>query len=220
MTSKTIYGCAPIQSSIDGKFHYVYRITNLVENKHYYGVKTSKEAPHLVMGYSYFGSPASKTNSWIIQDQKVNPSHYKYKILRCFEIRKEATGFEIFIHRKFDVKSHKQFYNEANQTSTGFDITGKTHSDEAREKMRKPKDGNLGENNFQFLGFFITPSGKFATRPNLVGVNPKTCAKWCKNSDRIINSQSYYGSKYLCTNFDNSIIGKPYREIGFDFKWT
>ena len=81
MTNKTIYGCVPFASSIDNTFHYVYRITNLVEGKHYYGVKTSTKSPELVMGKSYFGSPTSEKNKWIIQDQKDNPTNYKYKIL-------------------------------------------------------------------------------------------------------------------------------------------
>lgn len=33
-------------------------------------------------------------------------------------------AFEVFVHAFFDVKSHKKFYNESNQTSTGFDTTG------------------------------------------------------------------------------------------------
>ena len=41
IAAKTIYGCTPFASSIDNKYHYVYRITNLVEGKHYYGVKSS-----------------------------------------------------------------------------------------------------------------------------------------------------------------------------------
>lgn len=125
MTSKIIYGCKPIQSSIDNRYHYVYRITNLVENKHYYGSRSSKLHPFIDLGTKYFGTPSSEKNRWIKKDQKDNPSHYKYKILRCFETRQEATGLEVFIHKKFDVKLHKKFYNESNQTSTGFDTTGR-----------------------------------------------------------------------------------------------
>jgi hypothetical protein len=38
MSSKNIYGAKPAIGS-DNKFHYVYRITNIVEGKHYYGVR-------------------------------------------------------------------------------------------------------------------------------------------------------------------------------------
>lgn len=124
MTSKTIYGYTPFASSIDNRYHYVYRITNLIEGKHYYGSRTSSSSPTFDLGTTYFGSPASEKNKWIIDDQKSNRSHYKYKILKCFDTRKEATGFEVYIHKKFDVKSNQEkFYNVSNQTSSGFDTT-------------------------------------------------------------------------------------------------
>lgn len=120
MTNKTIYGRTPFVSSIDNTFHYVYRITNLVEGKHYYGSRTSSISPMLDLGSKYFGSPSSEKNRWIIEDQKDNPEHYQYKILKCFNTRKEALAVEILLHKKFDVKYHEKFYNEQNQTSTGF----------------------------------------------------------------------------------------------------
>lgn len=128
MTNKTIYGAKPFQSSIDNRYHYVYRITNLVEGKHYYGSRTSSKSPELDIATKYFGSPSSEKNRWIIDDQKVNPSHYEYKILKCFGTRKEAIAFEVFLHKKFNVKRHRLFYNEANQTSSGFDSVGKTNN--------------------------------------------------------------------------------------------
>ena len=48
-----IYGHSPIIGS-DDKFHYVYRITNIVENKHYYGSRTSKINPYDDLGKKYF----------------------------------------------------------------------------------------------------------------------------------------------------------------------
>ena len=121
MTNKVIYGSAPFQSSIDNKFHYVYRITNLVEGKHYYGVRSSKVSPFDDLGSKYYASPKAVSNKWIIKDQKFNPSNYKYKILRCFNSRENAMSFECEIHSKFNVRKHDKFYNASNQTSTGFD---------------------------------------------------------------------------------------------------
>lgn len=142
MTNKTIYGCTPVPSSIDNKYHYVYRITNLVEGKHYYGVKSSQKSPYLVMGKSYFGQPI--TNDWIIQDQKDNPSHYKYKVLKCFDTRKEANAGEIKLHRKFNVAANPlKFYNGCNSTSDGFwyNLTGKvTVEDSNGNRFRVDKD--------------------------------------------------------------------------------
>lgn len=121
MTSKSIYGCVPARGT-DGRYHYIYRITNLVENKHYYGSRTSKIDPYLDLGKKYFSS--AKSNKWIIADQKTNPQNYKYKIVASFMSRKDATAREVSLHRKFDVKTHDKFYNTANQSSSRFDCTG------------------------------------------------------------------------------------------------
>ena len=140
MTSIVIYGVKSNTPSIDGKFHYVYRITNLVENKHYYGKRSSKINPHSDIGIKYFSSSGDKT---FINDQKENPDHYKYKVLLCFENRKEALNFEVFIHKYFDVRNHSKFYNAANQTSNGFDYdpTGTTLSEETKSKISKTLTG-------------------------------------------------------------------------------
>jgi hypothetical protein len=104
------------------KHHYVYRITNTKEQKHYYGVRSSKVEPKLDLGIKYFSSSRDKD---FIKEQKVNKDIFKYKIVKIFKSRKEAIEHEIILHKKFDVKSHKHFYNESNQTSTGFDTSGK-----------------------------------------------------------------------------------------------
>lgn len=121
MTSKSIYGCAPAIGA-DGRYHYVYRITNLAENKHYYGCRTSSIDPYLDLGTKYFSS--AKTNKWIIEDQKKNRQNYKYKILSCHRTRKLALQEEIKLHNRFNVKQNSKFYNVSNQTSNGFDTTG------------------------------------------------------------------------------------------------
>lgn len=145
MTNKTIYGANPFQSSIDNRYHYVYRITNLVEGKHYYGSRTSSKSPELDITTKYFGSPSSEKNRWIIDDQKVNPTHYRYKILRCFETRKESVDLEILLHKKFNVKNHLKFYNEQNQTTNGFDTAGKTMS---RHQVTASNAKRIGKNRY------------------------------------------------------------------------
>lgn len=52
---KHIYG-ATCTIGENNKFHYVYRITNLVEGKHYYGVRSSKVSPFNDLGTKYFSS--------------------------------------------------------------------------------------------------------------------------------------------------------------------
>lgn len=102
-------------------FHYVYRITNISYNMHYYGVRTSSIEPHLDLGKKYFSSSSNKN---FIKDQKENAHHYKYKIIRIYNTRKEAIALEIKLHERFNVGVNESFYNKCKQASSGFDITG------------------------------------------------------------------------------------------------
>jgi len=101
------------------KFHYTYRITNLIENKHYYGVRSSKCHPSEDLGIVYFSSSKDKE---FRKDQKENPQNYKYKVVSIHLTRKEAVKKEIKLHEKFDVAKNESFYNLCKQRSTGFDI--------------------------------------------------------------------------------------------------
>jgi hypothetical protein len=109
MTSKTIY-------------HYVYRITNLVEKKHYYGKRSSRIEPKLDLGIKYFSSSRDKEFQ---ADQKSNPQNYKYKIVQIFHKVEEACLREIELHSRFKVGSNSNFYNLVTQTHNKFDTTGK-----------------------------------------------------------------------------------------------
>jgi len=108
MTSKCIY-------------HYVYRITNLVEKKHYYGKRSSKVDPKEDLGKKYF---SSSTDKEFIVDQKNNLQNYRYKIVGIFESAEIAVLREIRLHTKFKVGENFRFYNKARQSAAGFDRTG------------------------------------------------------------------------------------------------
>lgn len=136
-------------------YFYVYRITNLVINKHYYGTRSSKIKPKLDLGIKYFSSSSDKE---FIEDQKVNPQNYKYKVVRVCENKQSSYELEIKIHNKFDVDVNESFYNKAKQTSVGFSFSfeigtkrpehssrmkgennpfyGKKHSEETKEILR------------------------------------------------------------------------------------
>lgn len=70
-----------------------------------------------------------------MQDQKDNPSHYRYKIVDLFGSAKEAIARESRLHSKFDVGINRNFYNKVKQTLNGFDSTGFIMSKESREKI-------------------------------------------------------------------------------------
>lgn len=97
--------------------HYVYRITNLNERKHYYGVRSSKIEPKLDLGSIYFSSSSNKK---FINEQKLHPQKFKYKIIQIFNSREEAIKLEIKLHEKFEVGVNIMFYNKVKQTENGF----------------------------------------------------------------------------------------------------
>lgn len=100
-------------------FHYTYRITNLVKNKHYYGVRSSKINPNDDIGIIYFSSSKDKD---FLQDQKDNPNNYKYKVIYIYKTRKQAALAEIKLHDKFNVGINESFYNLAKSTTTKFNF--------------------------------------------------------------------------------------------------
>ncbi len=114
-------------------YHYTYRITNIEEKKYYYGVHSSNIEPKLDLGIKYFSSSLNKS---FINDQKINTSKYKYKVIKFFNSKIEALQHEIYLHAKFNVKKHQSFYNDCNSTSTGFSAIGK----KGRKHSQKTKD--------------------------------------------------------------------------------
>ena len=126
------------------KKHYVYRITNIETSKHYYGVRTCKGSPKEDIGINYFSSSSDKLFK---KQQKELPWRFKYKVVRIFNSREEATKFEIRLHNKFNVGVNENFYNRAKQTSTGWDNTGIKHTVESRQKMSDRHWDSKGENN-------------------------------------------------------------------------
>ena len=115
------------------KYHYTYRITNIILNKHYYGVRTSKIIPKDDLGNNYF---SSSSDTSFIQDQKSNPKDYKYKVIRISNSREYASQLEIKLHNKFDVGVNESFYNRAKATTTGFDRTGISYSMDESTKLK------------------------------------------------------------------------------------
>jgi hypothetical protein len=100
--------------------HYVYRISNVTNNRHYYGARSASN-PAKDIGVTYF---SSSTDKKFVQDQKINPQNYKYKVVSIYLTRKEAIAKEVRLHTYFNVGVSIHFYNKAKQTSTKFDTTG------------------------------------------------------------------------------------------------
>ncbi len=129
MSSNSIYGAFPVTTI--GTYHYLYRITNIVEIKHYIGIRTSKNIlPQDDLGVKYF---SSSKDTQFKQDQKDHPENYRYKIIIVSYSRKKVAELEVKYHKKFNVGNNSKFYNLANQTNTSF-------SDHEKVSMRD-KDG-------------------------------------------------------------------------------
>jgi hypothetical protein len=104
-------------------YHYLYRITNIIENRHYYGSRTChKLTPQEDLGIRYFSSSTDKD---FIQDQKQNPQNYRYKVIIITKTREKATTLEQKIQQYFDVGKNMTFYNKAIQTSKNYCAAGR-----------------------------------------------------------------------------------------------
>lgn len=114
-------------------YHYVYRITNIVDKKYYYGKRSTKYSPDKDLGIRYFSSSRDQEFQ---KDQRSNKGNYKYKVIKICSSVQEALELEVRLHAKFDVGNHPSFYNRCKQTSTKFDTTGLVYTDEQREMCR------------------------------------------------------------------------------------
>ena len=103
--------------STEQVYHYVYRITNVMLNKHYYGVRSSSVEPKEDLGKQYFSSSCDAN---FIKDQKDSPQNYRYKVVFICTSRNRANELEINMHVKFNVAINPSFYNKANSTSSKF----------------------------------------------------------------------------------------------------
>lgn len=125
--------------------HYMYRITNIILKKYYYGVRSCYIEPKKDLGHKYF---SSSTDKLFIQDQKRNPKNYEYKIIRCFKTRKSAELFETKLHTKFQVQIHEAFYNKAINTNMGFSVVGTKQTPEHTAKIVKHSKGKTYEERY------------------------------------------------------------------------
>ena len=226
--------------------HYIYRITNIIESKHYYGVRSAKN-PYNDLGKIYF---SSSTNVKFIEEQKTFPERFKYKIISIYKTRKQAAQKEILLHAKFLVSTNDQFYNKANARSSGFSPLGYTHtpesllkiaeagrrpcktstrnkisqgnknklrSDEARKTYAIVNKGILAN---KFKGYYIYKNIQYTTAADLslvIGLSKDKICKVSLDLDKIISKSSYSKTLFLNEHFSSEIIGMSWRDIGFDF---
>ena len=124
---------------VDGKYYYVYRITNKSTKRHYYGSRVCSRNPKEDLGVTYFSSSYDKE---FIAEQKMNAENFKYKVVKVCLNNVDKQLFESYLHNKFDVGANTSFYNMVKQTVEGFDCTGhkfnlgKKLTEETKAKLR------------------------------------------------------------------------------------
>ena len=123
-------------------YHYVYRITNKILQKHYYGTRSSIIHPTQDLGIKYFSSSSDKE---FLTEQLSNPDNFKYKIIKIFETREEALLLEIKLHTKFNVGMNEMFFNRSNQTSKLFDVKGTTWKINELSRQKRMGDNNISK---------------------------------------------------------------------------
>lgn len=163
-------------------YHYVYRITNLVLKKHYYGCRSCKVTPKNDLGQVYFSSSKDKD---FIAHQKQRRYDFRYKVIHIFDNRKDAIRFEIKLHNKFNVSCNANFYNRAKQTSTKFDTTGTASKNKGISfYMIRDDTGNCQR---------LTKEEYEAK--NLNGITKGKCRVMKDGTNILIDSHEYFSNK-------------------------
>jgi hypothetical protein len=112
--------------------HYTYLLQSKENDMMYIGVRSCAVSPEVD---NYWGSSKHLPKN-------VSEVCDKF-ILGRFESRKDALQDEIRRHRINDVAVSKLFWNRAKQTSTGYDTTGTTLSDEHKAKASASLKGRV-----------------------------------------------------------------------------
>jgi len=215
-------------------YHYVYRITNIELNKHYYGRRTSKKLPKDDLGVSYFSSSKDKDFK---KDQKIHPEHYKYKVVFIVESFEKSLELEIKLHKKFKVSGNSAFYNKAEQTSTKFTTAGvsgknnpmygRKHTEEAKQIMSKARKARVytkaqkealskrfsGEGNINY-GKKASPETLRKLSEANKGINSPTAKLaniYCYYTNKVIAEKVVIGEWAKINNYDGSSLRKTAR---------
>jgi len=189
--------------------HYVYRITNTKINKHYYGCRSTKINPENDLGFRYF---SSSTNNVFIQEQRTNPTIFKYKILKTFNDRIDALKFEIFLHQKFNVGVNDKFYNKCMQgistlnTSNQIGINGKLVSCEYYKSHKSENFKHHNTNKVTVISSSYETSQVDITHPQYLSRKLKSVQCNMVNSinengqTEWVTVDDYYIRKLTCNN--------------------
>lgn len=104
----------------------------------------------------------------------------------------------------------------ASQSGKNNGFYGRKHNQEALEKISIRSKMMIGSNNANFIGYYITPWGKYESIREAMENTPigkDAIAKFCKQPQTVITKRMVGNSAYL----EYDMIGKTASELGFDF---
>lgn len=181
-------------------YHYTYIITNIIENKYYIGCRSCNIHPSKDLGVKYFSSSKDKE---FIQDQKLNPQNYKYKVIAIFDSRALAVHLEVKLHNIHNVAVNPCFYNRSKQTTVGWDTTGVVpwnkgipRTEEVKQKLREANTGKkLSEAARKKMSEFQKGRPKSAEHRRKIGESQK--GKVISDYVRACSSAAHKGKKVV-----------------------
>lgn len=116
---------------------------------------------------------------------------------------------------------------------------GKKHTDEVKKVLSENKKGERhhfyglkrtehssimkkkrGKSYPRFRGYFLTPFGKhesFDEVIKLTNCSKATVYKMCHNNKKVINKMTLKRNTFIKDNYDESVLGKTYEDLGFGF---
>lgn len=182
---------------------------------------------HLDTGAVYVGASTNIAKRKYNHFRQLHLNKHYCKSLQA-DFNESATGnsavsFEVLEYcdrdalrerEKFHIDASDLSYNTRSHAGVGcFDV-----SDERREQMR---DKLIGVQIYR-VGTYITPWGSYtssikAAKECEPTISQPAVYNSCTRPDREITRLTYARSRYLQANFDKSIIGKTWKELGFGF---
>jgi hypothetical protein len=171
-----------------------------------------------------FYNKAKQTSSKFYYAQKGEKNHFYGKKHSEETLKKLSEARKGEKHHSYGKKHTEESRKKMSEALKGKYIGennhsyGKQHTENTRKKI---SESQKGEKNHNFKGYYVTPFGIFASSKNNKikekNISDVSLRKWCKNNNTIIYKYNYGSSKYLQENFDESIIGKTFADIGFGF---
>lgn len=135
-------------------------------------------------------------------------------------VMKKAAKTRIKKYGTSNMFESEHFKNKSKETCIEkYGVEFYSQSDDFKHKS---SIAQKGRKHHRFNGWYITPNGKFGSSyeaaEHIPLVNRKFIARMCKSPNDKVSKNSYLQNTYLNTTFDSSIIGKTFKELGFDFE--